>query len=563
MHRGSNRARGGVRGVASRGAAASLAALWAFCAAAACGSARETPGHEHETAVTLRFKPSSGQRWLEHWVYDLDAPGVGLMRTALSFDVSVLRPEPNSLVLKQVVRRQYHGREGRPEPLRNLSGTQLSWTWGHDRSLIGELNLESATLDAAARVREVALAMRFGTLIEYPDQTVSVGDSWSIEPRTLSVGPGLSATLRPSYSFESISSKTGSPVATIGADIQVDLIPEVVDDDVVMEGGGTASGTLSVDATDGVLLEARTILHFNQEVRVQGETLGYREFSATAHLFTTRAQPDLSAEPWKIERVDVDDVRACAGLLDVVAERVGRGSAPLGVFVIGALYSEQLPLTASAPALREPGSVLFIAADGRRLELNGVPVEGRDLAKTLRKSRAPLDPVYVFAPAGLTVERTRSVLALLPRSANPKLLVRVASSEAAPPKASRFVEEQLRAALTAATQAEQQARLTRLLVDHLVLCEGALEVQRKLDKTRGGNPDAAAEILQQIAQCGCTTTQVDGLELALQAVFGPAELRAVRVPAALRARRSGAAPGNATVQTLLPTDLEAAHIAPQ
>jgi hypothetical protein len=142
-------------------------------------------------------------------------------------------------------------------------------------------------------------------------------------------------------------------------------------------------------------------------------------------------------------------------------------------------------------------------------------------------------------------------------------LVRVASSEAAPPKASRFVEEQLRAALAAATQAEQQARLNRLLIDHLVLCEGALDVQRKLERTRGGNPEAAAEILHEVAKCGCTTTQVDGLELALQAVFGPTELRAVRIPAALRARRLGAVPGNATVQTLLPTYLEAAHLAPQ
>jgi hypothetical protein len=158
-------------------------------------------GKSPDPSVTLRYKPSAGQRFREHWVYDLDAPGAGIERWAYSFDVSVQRPDAQQHSnLRYVVRRQYRAHLGRAIAAPDLSGTQLSAQWGADHALLGELSVDSRGGDASD-ARSFAAGVRFGMLIEYPDQPLSVGDSWSIEPRTVTVGPALGATLRPSYTL--------------------------------------------------------------------------------------------------------------------------------------------------------------------------------------------------------------------------------------------------------------------------------------------------------------------------------------------------------------------------
>jgi hypothetical protein len=498
----------------------------------ACSSAPEGGTHD-DASFTLRFKPTAGQRWREQWVYDLDTPGTGLVRDALTFDVTVARPEPSIVQLRQVVRRQHHTRNRRAEPTTPLTGTQITALWGADRSPLSEPSVEAASLQAVHAARALLAAARFGMLIEYPDQAVSVGDSWSIEPRTLTVGPGLSAVLRPSYSLEAIAGASTAREVVIGTDLQVDLRSEQLAEGVVMEGGGTASGTLRVRASDGVLLDARTILHFNQEVRMQGsETLGYREFSANTHVSATplSAALDPPEEPSKLEPNDADEDRACASLLDAAANRIG-GHALTGLapYLLGALYAEALPVVTAAAPIRDPGSTLVLFTDGKRSELDGISAEGRELVHALRGPRVALDPLYVLAPATLPVERLKSVLALLPRRTGARLLVRTRSEDAVLPKATRWIEEQLHAALVAPAS-ERQARMQQLLVAHLSLCEGALEVLRQAEQPRFAAAELPGRIMSELGKCGCTTTNVDGLELALQAQYGSESVRMLRLP---------------------------------
>ena len=521
------------------------------CSSVPAGKSPEPP------AVMLRFKPSAGQRFREHWVYDLDAPGSGIERWAYAFDVSVQRLDaqntPHSS-LRYVVRHQYRAHLGRVIAAPDLSGTHMNASWGSDHSLLSDMNMDARGREASADARSFAAGARFGMLIEYPDQPLSVGDSWSIEPRTLTVGPALGATLRPSYTLESITGMGDQRVAVIAADIQVDLVPEVLGNGVIVDGGGTASGSLRVRASDGVVLEARTVLHFNQEVRVQSmEALGYREFSATAHVVTTdmQGQVDLAADPWRIEPTDPDEERACAAQLDAAAERTGHLGVQLQPQLLAALYPDALPTAPFAPAVEDPGSVLLLGADGKRFELDGVSYEPKDLPRALRNAPGARNALYLLAPYDMPIERLRAALMLLPGGVSPRLLVRAAGDELSLPRPSRWLEEQLRAALAAGSSTDRQLLLNQLLVDHLVLCEGALDTYRRVTSARTGLSDLPERILSELSRCGCTTTNLDGLEVSMHALFGWTELRSLRLPFPRFERRLHGLSPTATVQDLV------------
>jgi len=537
-----------------------LSATYRICGAlliAACGCNSVPSSKSPDPSVMLRYKPSPGQRFREHWVYDLDAPGSGIERWAYSFDVSVQKPDTQNAqhsALRYVVRRQYRAHLGRAIAAPDLSGTQLNALWGSDHSLLSDMSVDARSGDASADARSFAAGARFGMLIEYPDQPLSVGDSWSIEPRTMTVGPALGATLRPSYTLESITVQGDQRVATIATDIQVDLVPEVLGDGVVVEGGGTASGSLRVRASDGVVLEARTVLHFNQEVRVQfTEALGYREFSATAHVTTTdvNGSPDLAADPWRIEPSDPEEERVCAAQLDLAAERVGQLTVQLQPQLLAALYPDALPSATFGPAVTEPGSVLLLAADGKRFELDGVPHEPKDLPRALRNAPLARNGLYVLAPYDMPIERLRAALALLPGGVIPRLLVRAAGDAVTLPRASRWLEEQLRGALAAVSPTDRQLLLNQLLVDHLVLCDSALDAYRTVVSARVGFADLPERILSELSRCGCTTTNLDGLEVTMHALFGWTELRALRLPFPRYDRIFHGLAPSATVQDLV------------
>jgi hypothetical protein len=522
------------------------------CGLASCSSPSVASNSKNAEAVTLRFRPANGEGYREHWIYDVELPGSGILRTGLSFDVSVNRLDQHSfdVRLRHVLRRQYHARDGVPEAAPRLSGAVMSSQWGGDRSL-GEVTVETANPQLAAAARVAVAAGRFGMLIEYPDQAVAVGDSWSIEPRTLPVGPALEATLRPSYTLEAIDKSGDDREVVIAADIQLDLLPSTVAEGVMIEGGGTASATLRVRVRDGMLLDARTVLHFNQEIRVQGtEVLGYREFSASAHVFTSapNAQPNLAAEPLKLEAADADEQRECAALLSSATDRVRRAPAQTRLYLVGALHADALPTAYEGAAIREAGTSLVIAADPRRVELDGTLIETKELTRALRAADTLEEPLYIYAEANLPLERLRAVLLLIPRESLTRLVVRDAADATPPPKAPRWLEEQLELALSAPTPAERQAQLQQLLVAHLALCDPALQAFRKASSAHQGFAQLPAQIVSAFVKCGCTTTNLDGLEAILYAMFGSPDLRFLRLPKALDERKL---PATATTRDLV------------
>lgn len=493
-----------------------------------------------EATVTLRFRPGDAERYREHWVYDVELPGIGIERSGLSFDVLVARPEQGGLGvrLRHTVRRQYYARDGKPEAGPRLLGAVMSSQWGSDRSLLGELSVETPRPDLATAARASFAAARFGMLIEYPDQPVGVGDSWSIEPRTLPVGPSLEATLRPSYTLEAIEQNGDEREVRIAADIQVDLLPSSIGEGVTIEGGGTASSTLRVRLSDGLLLDARTVLHFNQEIVVAGnEVLGYREFSASAHMFATATtdQPSLAAEPLKLEAADADEQRVCAALLDSATVRVGRAPAQTRLFLVAALHADMLPTATFGAPLREAGASLVMSWDAKHIELDGTSLDIKDLPRALRHLTTPSAPLYIYAEAALPIERFRALLGSIPRNYSPRLVVRDEADETPPPKAPRWLEEQLKLALSAPNHREE--RLQQLLVDHLALCDGALRAFHRALATGRGFGELPAEIVNAFVRCGCTTTNLDGLEAILYAMFGSPDLRFLRLPRSLDERK--------------------------
>jgi hypothetical protein len=509
-------------------------ALSPACSNAGCGGSSERANEavlEAQAAptVTLRFRPQDGMQYREHWVYDLAMPGGGVRRDAITFDVAMTsRMDQGSYALRHTVRNRIALQNEQRLPERDLQGVAIAQQWGSDHSLVGEIGVAAKSLDHEAALRGLIQTAAFGMLIEYPDQAVAVGDSWSIEPRTHTVPGGLSATLRPTYTLEAIERRGAAVEAVIAVDMQVDLFPHQVVDGVSIEGGGSASGTLRVSVADGLLRDARTVLHFSQEILVQGsEVLGFREISATAHVFATPITQvvDLTREPVTLE--PPEDDRECAASLSSAAERLGDAEGRQRVHLVSALHGEGLPAANGGSALRDSAMSLVILPAAKQVELDGALVELKDLPAAVRASKAGR-ALYVYADAALPIERLRAVVSALPRQIAPRLVVRDPRARTPPPKASRWLEDRLRLALSSGAQ-ERQARLDNLLLAHVVLCEPAEDAFRTAQES-GGSDDLPAEIVHAFAKCGCTSTNLEGLEATLSAIFGSPDLRSLALP---------------------------------
>ncbi|HKU39884.1 MAG TPA: hypothetical protein VJR89_17110 [Polyangiales bacterium] len=485
-------------------------------------------------SVSLRFRPADGAQYREHWVLDLALPGEGMRRDLLSFDVAWLgRMDQGSYAMRHTVRERNTLQDGRAIAEPTLRGVSITRQWASDHSVVGELGVSAQTLELETALRSLVETASFGMLIEYPDQAVAIGDSWSIEPRTHAVPGGLTATLRPTYTLEGIERRGSDVEAVIAVDVQVDLIPTNVVESVTIEGGGSASGTLRVSVADGVLRDAHTVLHFSQEITAQGsEVLGYREISATAHVFTTASNqaPDLRAEPVKLEPPDDDTDRDCVQSLASAAERVGNSEGHQRVHLVSALHGEGLPAAHGGRVLRDSAMSLVLSDEPPEVELDGARVALKDLGAAVRDSGSGR-ALYVYDDADLPLERLRGLMAALPRSSAPRLVVRDPAAAAPPPKASRWLEERLRLALAATDPLERQIRLHGLLLAHVVLCEPAQDAFRSaLNAGARGSTELPGQIVQAFAKCGCTTTNLEGLEATLSAIFGSPDLRSLMLP---------------------------------
>lgn len=508
------------------------AALLLLLLAACDKPAPPAPSKGPAPSVTLRFKPADGIQYREHWVYDLSMPGEGLRRDLLAFDVAMIsHMDQGSYALRHTVRNRVSSQDGHILPERTLHGVSITQQWGSDHSIVGEIAVVAKTLGLETTLRSLVETASFGVLIEYPDQAVAIGDSWSIEPRTHAVPGGLSATLRPTYTLEAIESRGSSVDAVIAVDMQVDLVPTPVVDGVTIEGGGSASGTLRVRVADGVLRDARTVLHFSQEIMVQGtEVLGFREISANAHMFTSPAGQGADPPPEVIALEPPEDDAECAQTLSLTAERIGTAEGKQRVHLVSALHGEGLPTAHGGSQLRDSAmSLVVLGAD--QVELDGTVVELPELAATLRAAKPAGRPLYVYADAALPMERLRSVVASLPRSSAARLVVRDPAAPSQPPKASRWLEERLRLALSAPDPLERQIRLHSLLLAHLALCEPAQDAFRSaLNGGARSASDLPEQIVQAFEKCGCTSTNLEGLEATLYAIFGSQDLRSIALP---------------------------------
>jgi hypothetical protein len=439
--------------------------------------------------------------------------------------------DQGSYALRHTVRNRVASQDGHMLPEPHLHGLSITQQWGSDHSIVGEISVSAKTLELETSLRSLVETASFGILIEYPDQAVAIGDSWSIEPRTHAVPGGLSATLRPTYTLEAIERHGSEVDAVIAVDMQVDLIPTQVVEGVTIEGGGSASGTFRVRVADGVLRDARTVLHFSQEIMVQGsEVLGFREISAKAHVFATppgqTAEPP--AEPVALE--PLEDDAECAQTLSLTTERVGNAEGKQRVHLVSALHGEGLPAAHGGSQLRDSAMSLVVLG-GDEVELDGTVVDLANLSTTLRAMKPAGRALYVYADAALPLDRLRSVVTSLPRSSAPRLVVRDPAAPSQPPKASRWLEERLRLALSAPDPLERQIRLHSLLLAHLALCEPAQDAFRSA--VNGGSrstADLPEEIVQAFEKCGCTSTNLEGLEATLYAIFGSQDLRSLPLP---------------------------------
>ncbi|HEX4354038.1 MAG TPA: hypothetical protein VHZ95_14015, partial [Polyangiales bacterium] len=184
-------------------------------------------------------------------------------------------------------------------------------------------------------------------------------------------------------------------------------------------------------------------------------------------------------------------------------------------------------------------------ADPKQIELEGHAIDPKDLARALRSGAMASEPIYIYADASLSIDRLRSVLSSAPKKVALRLVVRDEREPTSPPKAPRWLEEQLTLAL--AKPNERQARLQQLLLDHLALCDGARDAFNRTVATGRGFAQLPAEIVSAFVRCGCTTTNLDSLEATLHAMFGSPDLRFVRLPRALDEHRL---PATATLREL-------------
>jgi hypothetical protein len=514
------------------------------CLPRACDQKAAAPAQKAPAlpTVSLRFRPMDKVGYREHWVYDMAVPGTGVARNALSLDVDLLaKLDDDAFAVRQTIRAHRMLQNSKPVPMPSLEGASITYSWRHDHSLVSEITADAKDPTLAAMAKLTAQLARFGTLIEYPDQPVAVGDAWSIEPQRLMVAPGLEATLRPSYTLQSIDKQGPDREAVIATDMQVDVVSVPVGEGITVEGGGTASGTLRVRVRDGQLLEARSVMHFSQEITVQGsEILGYRELSATTHVFTTgrNVQPDLAAEPYSIEKPEDD--RDCDLQLGSALQRFRTTPSHQRAYVLSALRGLLLPQMPLGEIIEEPGVGIVLSADGKRVEIDGSHVDSQDMGRVLRAAVSGATGIfYLYADAKTPLEHVRAVLALLPAHAQAKLAVRDGQVLAPTPKIPHWQDVRLRRALAAPTMEEREKQLNDLLLAHLMLCEPAVMAFHNALLHPDAWPALEAVILRAYLTCGCTATNLDALETTLQAIFGSPELRAVPLPRALDERLSG------------------------
>ncbi len=491
------------------------------------------------TTIQLRFRPLDRLGHREHWIYDVQVPGAGIVRSAFSFDVLLLaKLDHESFAVRETIHQHQMFQDRVPVQLPSVLGTALTYQWGRDHALIGEITADAKDPGTAAAAKAAAQGARFGTLIEYPEQAVAVGDSWSIEPRRLVIAPGHEATLRPSYTLEAVEQRPEGAQAVISADVQVDLIPILLAQGVSIEGGGTAAGSLHVRVRDGVLLEARSVMHFSQETRLPtNESLGYREFSATAHVFTSKpdAEPKLQDEPYSIEALAED--RDCDLALSSAAQRLSTAPTRQHVYLQAVEQAVKLPELRGGRTLREAGWSLNVAADGKRVSLDALELDARALAQKLRAQTGTEHAViYLYGDTQTPVSALRTLLGARPR-AELRLVVRDPQAHPLPLKTTRWLEQQLREALAAKTEAERELRLAVALDAHMMLCEPAVAAfQQALMPGAVSWDELRGRIINSFVKCGCNATQLDGLESSLYAIFGSPDLRWLPLPASAIAR---------------------------
>jgi hypothetical protein len=235
-----------------------------------------------------------------------------------------------------------------------------------------------------------------------------------------------------------------------------------------------------------------------------------------------------AAEPVALEPLEDDP--ECAQTLSLTTERVGNAEGKQRVHLVSALHGEGLPAAHGGSQLRDSAMSLVVLG-GDEVELDGTVVDLANLSATLRAMKPAGRALYVYADAALPLDRLRSVVTSLPRSSAPRLVVRDPAAPSQPPKASRWLEERLRLALSAPDPLERQIRLHSLLLAHLALCEPAQDAFRSA--VNGGSrstADLPEEIVQAFEKCGCTSTNLEGLEATLYAIFGSQDLRSLPLP---------------------------------
>jgi hypothetical protein len=223
-------------------------------------------------------------------------------------------------------------------------------------------------------------------------------------------------------------------------------------------------------------------------------------------------------------------------LLSSAAQRFSSAPVHQRNYLVSALHAVTLPSLRGGLELREPGITLAISADGKRVELDGTLIDSKDVPRVLRGKSRERAPVYVYADAALSLERLRAYLLLLAPRADKRLMVRDAEAALPPAKAMPFQEERIRFALAAPDRRTRESRLHDLLRAHLMLCEPALAAFHSATRAPndGDEPsamrDLRGELVSAFVKCGCTATNLDGLESTLHAIFGSPDLRYVPLP---------------------------------
>ncbi|HEX6764907.1 MAG TPA: hypothetical protein VF103_05500, partial [Polyangiaceae bacterium] len=189
-----------------------------------------------------------------------------------------------------------------------------------------------------------------------------------------------------------------------------------------------------------------------------------------------------------------------------------------------------------------PGNGSVLVVTERALRLDGVELDRTNLAERLGGTSGPL---YVAAPPDTTVAELRAVLTSLPKSAEPKLLVRTERSAGAflaVPGASERSRE-LAAELLAERDPGERERLAERAYAELNACPA---VARAVDSVKGSRaserwPALKRAMAEAVPGCPCASLDTAGLSALLIAEqrAGTATLGALPL-AFMRDERCGA-----------------------